>query len=232
MVDEQTRNYELMMIISPEANETEIDAASARVAGFIADRGGLIYEQSNWGLRRLAYPIQKFQEGNYVLTRFALGPGEIIELDSSLKASDDVMRHLTMKLDKSVKVEVPEPEPEPAEETSAEPVAELETAAEQPDEPVAEAVAELATQPEAEAAAEPAAQPEAEADRRTGRPARGGSRRRTGRPARCGSRRGSGNARRSRSRKAAASSRTPLSRQVCGMATIRGPGRRPYGRTA
>ena len=101
------------MIISPEANETEIDAASARVAGFIADRGGLIYEQSNWGLRRLAYPIQKFQEGNYVLTRFALGPGEIIELDSSLKASDDVMRHLTMKLDKSVKVEVPEPEPEP-----------------------------------------------------------------------------------------------------------------------
>jgi small subunit ribosomal protein S6 len=163
LVDEQTRNYELMMIISPEANETEIDAASARVAGFIADRGGLIYEQSNWGLRRLAYPIQKFQEGNYVLTRFALEPGDIIELDSSLKASDDVMRHLTMKLDKSVKVEVPEPEPEPAEETSAEPVAELETAAEQPDEPVAEAVAELATQPEAEAAAEPAAQPEAEA---------------------------------------------------------------------
>ena len=118
MVDEQTRNYELMMIISPEANETEIDAASARVAGFIADRGGLIYEQSNWGLRRLAYPIQKFQEGNYVLTRFALGPGEIIELDSSLKASDDVMRHLTMKLDKSVKVEVPEPEPEPEPETA------------------------------------------------------------------------------------------------------------------
>ena len=95
-----------MMIISPEANETEIDAAGARVAGFIADHGGLVYEQSNWGLRRLAYPIQKFQEGNYVLTRFALEPGDIIELDSSLKASDDVMRYLTMKLDKSVKVEL------------------------------------------------------------------------------------------------------------------------------
>ncbi len=124
-----------MMIISPEANETEIDAASARVAGFIADRGGLIYEQSNWGLRRLAYPIQKFQEGNYVLTRFALEPAEIIELDTSLKASDDVMRHLTMKLDKSVKVEVPELEPE------AEPVQAEEAEAEASDPPVAQAEA-------------------------------------------------------------------------------------------
>ena len=158
MVDQQTRNYELMMIISPEANETEIDAAGARVAGFIADHGGLVYEQSNWGLRRLAYPIQKFQEGNYVLTRFALEPGDIIELDSSLKASDDVMRYLTMKLDKSVKVELPEPEPEPEPETPEEPVAELEA---EPDQ---------AAQPEAEATAEPAS------------PARGGTGRGIGRP--------------------------------------------------
>ena len=151
------------MIISPEANETEIDAAGARVAGFIADHGGLVYEQSNWGLRRLAYPIQKFQEGNYVLTRFALEPGDIIELDSSLKASDDVMRYLTMKLDKSVKVEVPEPEPEPEPETPEEPVAELEAEPDQAAQPEAEATAEPAAQPEAEATAEPAAQPEAEA---------------------------------------------------------------------
>ena len=155
------------MIISPEANEAEIDAAGARVAGFIADHGGLVYEQSNWGLRRLAYPIQKFQEGNYVLTRFALEPGDIIELDSSLKASDDVMRYLTMKLDKSVKVELPEPEPEPepetAEEPPAEPVAELEVEPEQAAQPEAEPVAEAETPAEPVAEAEPATQPVAEA---------------------------------------------------------------------
>ncbi len=155
-----------MMIISPEANETEIDAAGARVAGFIADHGGLVYEQSNWGLRRLAYPIQKFQEGNYVLTRFALEPGDIIELDSSLKASDDVMRYLTMKLDKSVKVELPEPEPEPepetAEETPAEPVAELEVEPEQAAQPEAETAAEPVA--EAETPAEPVAEAETPAE--------------------------------------------------------------------
>ena len=162
------------MIISPEANETEIDAASARVAGFIADRGGLVYDQDYWGLRRLAYPIQKFHEGNYVLTRFALEPAEVIELDSSLKASDDVMRHLTMKLDKSVKVEPPEPEPE--EEAPEEPVAQAEAEAEDaavaqteeageetPDAPVAQAeAAEPVAQ--AEAPAEPVAQAEEAAE--------------------------------------------------------------------
>ena len=183
MVEEQTRNYELMMIISPEANEVEIDAASARVAGFIADRGGLVYEQDIWGLRRLAYPIQKFHEGNYVLTRFALEPGDVIELDNSLKASDDVMRYLTMRLDKSVKVEAPEPEPEveaepeeaPGElvaeeeqaaeaEASEAPVAEVETAeaeTDTPDAPVAEE--EPVAQAEIEAPAEPAAEAEDEA---------------------------------------------------------------------
>ena len=181
MVEQQTRDYELMIIISPEANETEIDAASARIAGFIADRGGLVYDQDNWGLRRLAYPIQKFHEGNYVLTRFALEPGDVIELDNSLKASDDVMRHLTMKVDKSVKLEVPEPEPEvepeeeaPTDQPEAEAedatVAQAEEAAEEmPDAPVAqdepaaeaEPVAQAEAEPvEAEAPAEPVAQAE------------------------------------------------------------------------
>ncbi len=171
MLEQRTRNYELMMIISPEANEVEIDAASARVAGFIAEHGGLVYEQDNWGLRRLAYPIQKFHEGNYVLTRFALEPGEVIELDNSLKASDDVMRHLTMKLDKTVKVEVPEPEPEAEEDAPEEPATEAPAAqpeAEAEDVPVAQAEESAAETPEApvtqaEAPAAPAAQAEAEA---------------------------------------------------------------------
>ena len=134
MVEQQTRNYELMMIVSPEANEDEIRAAADRVASFIAERGGTIYDQANWGLRRLAYPIQKFNEGNYVLTRFALEPAVVIDLDDRLKASDDVMRHLTMKLDKTIEVAPPEPEPEPepeAEEAEQEP--------ETPQEPVAQA---------------------------------------------------------------------------------------------
>ena len=102
MVAQQTRDYELLMIVTPEANEEEIKAAIERVTNFITGRGGSLIDQSNWGLRRLAYPIQNFHEGNYVLTRFSAATGDIIELDNSLKASEDILRHLTTKIDKSV----------------------------------------------------------------------------------------------------------------------------------
>ena len=102
MVAQQTRDYELLMIITPEANEEEITTAIERVTNFITGRGGSLIDQSNWGLRRLAYPIQNFHEGNYVLTRFSAATGDIIELDNSLKASEDILRHLTTKIDKSV----------------------------------------------------------------------------------------------------------------------------------
>ena len=124
MVAQLTRDYELLMIISPEANEEEVTTALERVTNFITGRGGSIIDQSNWGLRRLAYPIQNFHEGNYVLTRFSADTSDIIELDNSLKASEDILRHLTTKIDKSVNLTAAKakaaepPEEEKAEEPS------------------------------------------------------------------------------------------------------------------
>ena len=98
MVAQQTRDYELVMVLSPEATEEEIGSTVERVDGLITEGGGSVGDHETWGLKRLAFPVRKFQEGNYVLTRFALGPPELMELSRVLNASDDILRFLVTKV--------------------------------------------------------------------------------------------------------------------------------------
>ena len=96
MTTQRLRDYELVMVLSPEVGDEEVTASIDRVTGFVTDSGGSVTDQENWGLRRLAYPIRNFQEGHYVLTRFTLDTKDVTELDRSLTASQDVLRHLVM----------------------------------------------------------------------------------------------------------------------------------------
>ena len=98
MVAEKIRDYELVAILSPEATEEEIAASTERIDGLITDRGGSVAEHDTWGLRRLAFPIDKFQEGNYVLTKFALDPDSLSEFHRTLTASEDVLRFMVSKV--------------------------------------------------------------------------------------------------------------------------------------
>ena len=102
MVLRRLRDYELVMVINPEADESQVAAMVERVTHFVTERGGTITEQANWGIRRLAYPIRRFQEGNYALTRFVLDAKDVLELERTLEATEDVLRHLVTKVDKSV----------------------------------------------------------------------------------------------------------------------------------
>ena len=111
MATQREREYELVVVLTPEAGEAEAAVSVDRVAGYIADRGGTVSVRESWGVRRLAYPIQNYREGNYFLMRFELDAGETRELDQTLQASQDVLRHL---------VTIAEgPRPEPVEEPSA-----------------------------------------------------------------------------------------------------------------
>ena len=103
MVSERVRDYEIVMVLTPEASEDEATAIVDRVSNFISQRGGSISAQDNWGVRRLAYPIRGFLEGNYVVARFVLDAKDVLELDRTINASEDILRHLVTKLDKSVK---------------------------------------------------------------------------------------------------------------------------------
>lgn len=98
MVAQRNRDYELVMVLNPEATEEEIAAKVDSVAGFITEHGGSIAEQANWGVRRLAYPIKRFHEGNYLLTQFTLDAKFAQELERTLIFSEDVLRHLITKV--------------------------------------------------------------------------------------------------------------------------------------
>ena len=99
-VDEQLCDYELIFIISPEVVEEQLEATIEGISRFITGRGGTISEIEPWGKRRLAYPIKHFGEGSYVLVRFKSKPGQNKELEANLKISENVLRHLLIKLNK------------------------------------------------------------------------------------------------------------------------------------
>jgi small subunit ribosomal protein S6 len=91
------RDYELVMVLSPQVDEEAAAGIVEKFSKFIADRGGAISNQEIWGIRRLAYPIQNFREGNYMLTQFSFEPGSTSELENSLKTSEEIIRYLLVK---------------------------------------------------------------------------------------------------------------------------------------
>lgn len=96
--DEQLRDYELVVIISPEVVEEKFDATIDSVSQFVTEKGGTVSNVEQWGKKRLAYPIEHFMEGSYVLTRFSLKPALSKELEANLQISEEVLRHLLVKL--------------------------------------------------------------------------------------------------------------------------------------
>jgi len=96
--EKQQRDYELVFIVSPEFEGEALDTAIANVSQFITGKGGSITSEERWGKRRMAYPMKRFAEGNYVLTKFKMEPTWSKELEAGLLISEDVLRHLLIKV--------------------------------------------------------------------------------------------------------------------------------------
>ena len=90
--------YELMFIIDPVLDDEKKDAVIETVKGIIA-ASGEVAETDIWGLKKLAYPIEKKTEGYYVVMQFAATPDLPKELDRRLRISDNVMRHIIVSKD-------------------------------------------------------------------------------------------------------------------------------------
>ena len=97
--DERLRDYELVLIISPEVQGEKFDTVIDNVSQFITGRGGIISNVDHWGKRKLAYPIKHFEEGSYVLTRFKLKPALSKELEATLQISEEMLRHLLINIE-------------------------------------------------------------------------------------------------------------------------------------
>jgi len=88
------REYELMYIVAPTVGDDQFTGATERVDAMVTNLGGEVQDKQPWGKRRLAYPIEKHEDGYYLLSRIRLDPGRIQELEDQLRISDEVIRHM------------------------------------------------------------------------------------------------------------------------------------------
>lgn len=92
--------YETVFVLDPQLKSHEIEENVKKFTSFITNHGGEIVKHEEWGKRRLAYEINRKQYGYYVLLRFQ-GPGQLVSLlEREYRLSENVLRYLTIKVDK------------------------------------------------------------------------------------------------------------------------------------
>jgi len=93
-------NYELMVIFTPVLSDDEFKAAQRKFTALVTEAGGEIVGESPWGLKSLAYPIQKKTTGLYWVLEYT-GPSDFNEkLKIQLLRDESVLRHMITRLDK------------------------------------------------------------------------------------------------------------------------------------
>ncbi len=91
------RDYELVIIINPDVPEEEVPGTIDKVGQLITSRGGEVADVNRWGRRKLAYPIMRYTEGEYVLTQFKFDPTQVADLEASMELTEEVIRHLVVR---------------------------------------------------------------------------------------------------------------------------------------
>ncbi|GAB1374011.1 30S ribosomal protein S6 [Bacteroidales bacterium] len=93
-------HYETVFISTPVLSDVQIKEAVKKYHDFIVDNGGEIVHEEDWGLKKLAYPIQKKTTGFYHLIEFKADPTFIAKLEVQYRRDERIIRFLTFALDK------------------------------------------------------------------------------------------------------------------------------------
>ncbi len=109
--------YEAMLIIIPEFDEEQVESTVSRFRTIIERTGGEVTDLRQWGKRRLAYEIDHRSDGFYAVMHFTPGERTLAELKRILRVSDDVLRHMIVKLPPDYAESSLEEETEPVEAT-------------------------------------------------------------------------------------------------------------------
>ena len=89
--------YEILLLLDPELSDEKQTEIVGRVNTLVQQGGGTFERHDPWGRRKLAYPIDKKEEGVYHLLSFTSSPETLDELSRVLKIDDDVMRHMATR---------------------------------------------------------------------------------------------------------------------------------------
>ena len=93
-------HYETVFILTPVLSDAQMTEAVEKFTKVLTDKGATIVNTENWGLRKLAYPIDKKSTGFYTLVEFDAEPQVIKKLETAYRRDERVLRFLTFRLDK------------------------------------------------------------------------------------------------------------------------------------
>jgi small subunit ribosomal protein S6 len=97
------RVYEELFIVKPDAPEEEVESFIEQVKQVISTGQGKIDKVDNWGVRKLAYKISKYNEGRYVLVVFSSSPDLVREVERRMRVADLVIKFITVRIDEKQK---------------------------------------------------------------------------------------------------------------------------------
>jgi small subunit ribosomal protein S6 len=97
------RIYEELFIIKPDAPDEEADAFVEQLRTQLTTLGATVDKIEKWGKRRLAYRVDKYREGSYVLFQFTAEPQHVYEFERRLRVADLVLKFLTVRVDETLK---------------------------------------------------------------------------------------------------------------------------------
>ena len=97
------RVYEVLFIVAPNIEESDIDILVTQLSDVATNQGATIAKVDRMGRRRLAYPIRKFNEGYYVVFTIEGSGAEIAEIERRMRVTDAVIRYITIRIDEDLK---------------------------------------------------------------------------------------------------------------------------------
>ena len=97
------RVYEELFIVKPDAPEEEVDAYIGQLKELITNGKGTVEKADKWGTRKLAYRVQKYNEGVYVLLQFSSSPDLVKEVERRMRVTDMVIKFITVRIDEKTK---------------------------------------------------------------------------------------------------------------------------------
>ena len=97
------RVYEVLFIINPNVEEKDVDALVTQLSDIATNQGAHVAKIDRMGRRRLAYPIQKSNEGIYVVLTLEGTGSEIAELERRMRVTDVIIRYITVRIDEDLK---------------------------------------------------------------------------------------------------------------------------------
>lgn len=97
------RIYEELFIVRPDATDEEVDPLVEQLKNVVTHAGGTLDKTEKWGVRKLAYRVLKYNEGQYILLQFTAQPEAVKELERRLRVADLVLKFLTVRIDEKLK---------------------------------------------------------------------------------------------------------------------------------